>query len=324
MVNNFPKLHNATWPGVVGKGAAGEPPIDLDTMLDLTAAAEVDGARFDGVDLFLFDPHVSIDPRTTTSKRWPTRSGRADLVVGRVVAPVWPPTGGGVGDGRLKRTKPVSHAGPQGLPHRARSCANSASARTASCASIRPAAPGRLGPRPPGQQQRIAETFRRGVRHRRGLRRAARGRGGNLLGRHAQLGRGWWSCWRWSTGRRRSASRPTWPTRCCTCWATTRRRTHSAGELRLERPAASDDGLREPDRPLRPWTIDFHVAQNDATVNGLGLARQDRPPLPAERSQRQARHRQVTPATGCATRTATSPKRSATSAGTAACSPTPR
>ena len=39
--NNFPKLHNAAWPGVVGKGGDGEPPIDLDTMLDLTAAALV-------------------------------------------------------------------------------------------------------------------------------------------------------------------------------------------------------------------------------------------------------------------------------------------
>ena len=61
MANNFPKLHNAAWPGVVGKGEGSEPPIGLDTMLDLTAAAEVDGQRFDGVDLFLFDPHVSID-----------------------------------------------------------------------------------------------------------------------------------------------------------------------------------------------------------------------------------------------------------------------
>ncbi len=60
--NNFPKLHNAAWPGVVGKGSAGaEPFIDLDTMLDLTAAAEVDGVKFDGIDLFLFDPHVDID-----------------------------------------------------------------------------------------------------------------------------------------------------------------------------------------------------------------------------------------------------------------------
>ena len=50
------------WPGLVGKGGPGaEPPIDLDTMLDHTAKAEVNGRKFDGVDLFLFDPHVSID-----------------------------------------------------------------------------------------------------------------------------------------------------------------------------------------------------------------------------------------------------------------------
>src|SRR5574339_766703 len=60
--NNFPKLHNAMWPGLVGKGSPGaEPFIDLDTMLDLTAKAEVNGVKFDGVDLFLYDPHTSID-----------------------------------------------------------------------------------------------------------------------------------------------------------------------------------------------------------------------------------------------------------------------
>ena len=34
-----PALHNAMWPGLVGKGGPdAEPPIDLDTMLDLTAS----------------------------------------------------------------------------------------------------------------------------------------------------------------------------------------------------------------------------------------------------------------------------------------------
>src|SRR5438128_558602 len=60
--SNFPKLHNAMWPGLVGKGSPGaEPCIDLDAMLDLTANAQVDGIKFDGVDLFLFDPHISIN-----------------------------------------------------------------------------------------------------------------------------------------------------------------------------------------------------------------------------------------------------------------------
>ena len=47
--NNFPKLHNAMWPGLVGKGSPGaEPAIDLDTMLEYTAKAEVDGQKFEG------------------------------------------------------------------------------------------------------------------------------------------------------------------------------------------------------------------------------------------------------------------------------------
>jgi hypothetical protein len=28
--NNYPKLHNAMWPGLFGKGPDSEPPIDLD------------------------------------------------------------------------------------------------------------------------------------------------------------------------------------------------------------------------------------------------------------------------------------------------------
>src|SRR3954469_25674270 len=45
--SNFPKLHNAMWPGLVGKGSPGaESTIDLDTMLELTANARVDGIGF--------------------------------------------------------------------------------------------------------------------------------------------------------------------------------------------------------------------------------------------------------------------------------------
>jgi len=58
------------WPGLVGKGSPGaEPTIDLDTMLDLTAKASVNGQRFDGVDIFLFDPHVNIDSSDDDIKR---------------------------------------------------------------------------------------------------------------------------------------------------------------------------------------------------------------------------------------------------------------
>src|SRR5207244_4544740 len=92
----YPKLHNAMWSGLVGKGSPGaEPFIDLDTMLDLTAAAEVDGVRFDGVDIFLSEPHVSIDSTDDDLKRLAYRVARRHFVIGSLVAPVWPPTGGG-------------------------------------------------------------------------------------------------------------------------------------------------------------------------------------------------------------------------------------
>src|SRR5579871_5361305 len=94
--NNFPKLHNAAWPGVVGKGSEGaEPFIDLDTMLDLTAKAQVNGVKFDGVDLFLFAQHVDIDSKPDDLKKLADKVRSRGLVIGSVVAPVWPPTGGG-------------------------------------------------------------------------------------------------------------------------------------------------------------------------------------------------------------------------------------
>ena len=79
-MNNFPKLHNAMWPGLVGK---------------LTASAENDRGRFEGVDLFLSDPQISIDSTDDQLKELADKFASKNLVVGSVVAPVWPPTGGG-------------------------------------------------------------------------------------------------------------------------------------------------------------------------------------------------------------------------------------
>ena len=87
--NNFPKLHNAMWPGLVGKGPDSEPAIDLDTMLDLTAAAQVDGQKFDGVDLFLCAPHVDIDSSEDDLKAISDKIVSKGLAVGSLVAPIW-------------------------------------------------------------------------------------------------------------------------------------------------------------------------------------------------------------------------------------------
>ena len=95
-----PKLHNAMWPGLVGKGddEGQEPPISLERMLELTAAAEVNGTKFDGIDYFLFLPHT--DPAASDDDL----KGIADMIqskgfdVGSLVAPIWPGT---VGDSAM-------------------------------------------------------------------------------------------------------------------------------------------------------------------------------------------------------------------------------
>src|SRR5579885_3204817 len=91
----YPAIHNAMWPGLVGKGPDSEPPIDLDTMLEMTAAAEVDGIRFDGVDLFLSLPHTDIDSSDDDLARLAEKIASKGLRAGSLVAPVWGATGGG-------------------------------------------------------------------------------------------------------------------------------------------------------------------------------------------------------------------------------------
>ena len=125
------------------------------------------------------------------------------------------------------------------------------------------------------------------------------------------------TCSKRSICRRRSASRPTWPTRTCICWATTPRSTRCSsrglqrggvlGRLQDDdrRAASLDD--RFPHRPER------RLGPRDRQP------RQDRPALPGRRPERQARHRQVRQATGSRARPTAA---SSTSAGTAACSPT--
>jgi hypothetical protein len=104
-VNNCPKLHNAMWPGLVGKGPDSEPPIDLDTMLRLTAAARASGAKFEGVDLFLTDPQTSIDSTKDDIKRLADKIARhwscRRLTGGARVAAGWGRLRDWVGGGRL-------------------------------------------------------------------------------------------------------------------------------------------------------------------------------------------------------------------------------
>ncbi|QDU95571.1 sugar phosphate isomerase/epimerase family protein [Lignipirellula cremea] len=100
MSNSSPKLHNAMWPGLVGKGDGEgmEPPISLDQMLQWTAAAEVDGQKFEGIDYFLFHPHTDPQASDDDIKAIADKIASYGFKVGSLVAPVWPGT---VGDSSM-------------------------------------------------------------------------------------------------------------------------------------------------------------------------------------------------------------------------------
>jgi sugar phosphate isomerase/epimerase len=88
------------WPGLVGKGTdpGQEPPLSLEKMLDLTAGAEVRGQKFDGIDYFLFHPHTDPEASDDELRKIADSIASRGFAVGSLVAPVWPGT---VGDSAM-------------------------------------------------------------------------------------------------------------------------------------------------------------------------------------------------------------------------------
>ena len=227
MPNTKPALHNAMWPGIVGKGPdSSEPFIDLDTMLDLTAAAEVDGQTFDGVDLFMSAPHTSIDSTDDDLKVLADKLQGRNLVCGSFVAPVWGPVGGGSAMGSENERK-----------------AFLSQIRKACAIGQEDARHGRSAFRRHSHRQSAVPVLTSGTR----TPRAARRRSRPPLLRPATIAEGYGErlaaegeiCWAGMHGwdhmkaelleacqsaSRRWASRQTWHTPCCTRLATTRRK----------------------------------------------------------------------------------------------------
>jgi sugar phosphate isomerase/epimerase len=257
------------WPGLVGKGAGAEPHIDLETMLDLTAAASVDGTKFDGVDLFLFDPHVSIDSTADDLKKLADSIARRDLVVGSVIAPVWPPTGGGSAMGGEQERRAF-------LTQVRKACViagmlDDLGIRKYGIVRIdSSASPTEWSKDPAGNQKKIADTFRRAcdIAEDYGQRLAAEG----------EICWGGMHTWRRNLELLEMVDRPkTLGFQADMAHTLLFTLGYNAPEDRLlpehydwSDPQTLDDALKTLTRALRPWTIDFHVAQNDATVKGSG------------------------------------------------------
>jgi sugar phosphate isomerase/epimerase len=259
------------WPGLVGKGAPGaEPPIDLETMLDLTAKAKLpDGTTFDGVDLFLFDPHVSIDASNDDLQRLADRIHSKKLAVGSLVAPVWPPTGGGSAMGSEDERKAfltqVRKACTIGRKLEDLGVRRYGIVRIDSAAS-----PAEWAKDPKGNTKKIADTFDKAADIAESI--------GEKLAIEGEI------CWGGMHSVSRSVELLEMVNRPKTVgfqadMAHTLLFTmgYNAPDDRIlpenfdwKDTAALDEGLKKMTAALRPWLFDFHVAQNDATVKGSG------------------------------------------------------
>ncbi len=265
--NLFPKLHNAMWPGLVGKGSPGaEPFIELDTMLDLTAKAEVNGQKFDGVDLFLYDPHTNIDIDDNGIAALADKVRAKGFVVGSVVAPVWF-EGAAMGDAtkRANFVTAVRKACRIGSKLRELGARPYGVVRIDSASGVAD-----WDKNPKANTRLIAQTFREAAR-------VAEDHGERLAA-EGEICWGGMHSWRAMVDLLEETDRPGIVGFQADMAHTLLYTLGYNAEKDAILPAGHDwknkkkldDALKKLTAALRPWTIDFHIAQNDATVKGSG------------------------------------------------------
>jgi sugar phosphate isomerase/epimerase len=262
--NNYPKLHNATWPGIVGKGDDSEPVIPFDTMLEMTAKAEVDGIKFDGVDLGLLGPHVDIDSSDDDIRRLADKIAGYGLNVGSLVAPIWGGPTLGTDDDRRTFVEMVRKACNFGKIFREAGIRPSGVIRIDSATN-----PESWEKDPVNNTKLIAKTFREAC--------------DVAADFNEQLAAEGEICW---------GGMHSWKTMVDTLEAVDRSNIgfqadmshtllYTMGYNRPEDRILPENfdwndretltaALKKLTAALRPWTIDFHVAQNDGTVHGTG------------------------------------------------------
>lgn len=262
--NNFPKLHNATWPGIVGKGADSEPPIEFDTMLKMTAAAEVNGVKFDGVDLGLLEPHVNIEMKNDDIKRLADKVSSYNLKIGSLVAPVWGGPVLGSDQDRKTFVDMVRKACNIGKVLREQGVRPYGVVRIDSASS-----PQQWSVDPAGNTKLIAKTFREAC--------DVAAEYGEKLAAEGEICWGGMHSWKKMVETLEAVDRPNIGFQADMSHTLLYTMGYNAPEDRIL-PENYDwkdrdiltDALKKVTKALRPWTIDFHVAQNDGTVFGSG------------------------------------------------------
>jgi len=262
--NNYPKLHNATWPGIVGKGPDSEPPISLDQLLSFTANAEVDGVKFDGIDIGLFEPHFNIDASDDEIKKFAEKVGTLNLNVGSLVAPIWGGPAMGSKEDRALFVEMVRKSCRFGQKLREYGVRPYGIIRIDSASK-----PEAWAADPVNNTKLIAQTFREAC--------DVAADFGEKLAAEGEICWGGMHSWKAMVDTLEAVDRPNIGFQADMAHTLLYTLGYNSPEDRIlpadfkwDDTAALDEGLRKLTAALRPWTLDFHVAQNDGTVFGSG------------------------------------------------------
>jgi sugar phosphate isomerase/epimerase len=264
MSNNFPKLHNATWPGIVGKGPDSEPVISFDTMLEKTAAAEVNGIKFDGIDIGLFDPHIDIDMSDDGIKKLAEKVAGLHLNIGSLVAPIWGGPAMGSKEERAVFVDMVRKASKFGKRLRELGVRPHGLVRIDSASK-----PEKWAEDPINNTKLIAATFREAC--------DVAAEYGEKLAAEGEICWGGMHSWKAMINTLEAVDRPNIGFQADMAHTLLYLLGTNSPEDRIlpadfdwKDRATLEKALVTLTNALRPWTTDFHVAQNDGSVFGSG------------------------------------------------------
>jgi len=262
--NNYPKLHNATWPGIVGKGTDSEPLISFDKMLQMTAAAEVDGVKFDGIDIGLLAPHFDIDMADDAISQLAEKVSSFNLNIGSLVAPVWNGSALSTGKERAVFIDMVRKACGIGQKLRELGVRPYGVIRIDSSTN-----PESWEADPVNNTKIIAETFREAC--------DIAAEYDEKLAAEGEICWGGMHSWKTMLDTLEAVDCPNIGFQADMSHTLLYLLGYNRPEDRILPPdfnwsdrKALEQGLKTLTDALRPWTIDFHVAQNDGTVHGTG------------------------------------------------------
>lgn len=230
----------------------------------MTAAAEVNGNKFDGVDIGLFDPHVDINMSDDDIKRLADKVAGYDLNIGSLVAPIWGGPSLGTDADRKTFVEMVRKACNFGKVFREHGIRKYGVIRIDSASS-----PEDWSKDPKKNTQLVAETFRAAC--------DVAADYDEQLAAEGEICWGGMHSWKYMVETLEAVDRPNIGFQADMSHTLLYLLGYNAPEHRIlpENFDWSDrdtleDALKTVTDALRPWTIDFHVAQNDGTVHGTG------------------------------------------------------